>query len=239
MGATHESDGRRQSQSRIENHSEAIGSRYKVGQCGTRVWIAAEARVLDVGAGHAPHPRANVLLDKYPDENSERSGAGMDTADPRLVVGDAAAMPFRTGEFDYAIASHVAEHVEDPATFCSELSRVADAGYIETPGWLGDRLLREPYHSWRVRRRGNVLEFTWVRGDLGFRLMSELAYAVVYLGEERPGHRTVIARRRLARLFARVWRYGIAALLRLPVIVDAMYTRHEWRDEVLYNVQRA
>ncbi|MBK9798506.1 MAG: hypothetical protein IPP56_01845 [Bacteroidetes bacterium] len=32
------------------------------------------------------------------------------------------------------MASHIAEHIEEPEKFCSELQRVAKAGYIETPG---------------------------------------------------------------------------------------------------------
>lgn len=208
------------------------GDRYKVGQCGTHVWIASGARVIDIGSGHAPHPRADTLLEKYPDRNAERSGAEMDMADPRLVIGDALSMPFETGAFDYAIASHVAEHVDDPSAFCAELSRVAQAGYIETPGWLGDRLLREPFHPWRVRRRGSVLHFTSVSGDPGFGRVSELVYAAVYLGEERPGHRTPVAHGRISRLVTRMWRVGVAGILRLPIIVDAVYTRYEWHGEI-------
>lgn len=218
---------------------EQLSERHKVGQCGMRVRIPADARVLDVGSGHVPLRRADVLLEKYPDRDAERSGATIDVTDPRLVIGDAEAMPFATGEFDYALASHVAEHATDPVAFCSELARVARAGYIETPGWLGDRLLREPFHPWRVRQRGEGLEFTWVEGDPGFGWLSELVYAAVYLGEERPGHRTIIVRSRFARVFARAWRTGMKLMLRLPFVVDTMYTRFEWRDRIPCTVHRA
>jgi len=212
--------------------------RFKVGQAGKRVWIADDARVLDVGSGHAPHPRADVLLEKFLDDDSERSGVSMDRADPRLIMGDALAMPFPDGSFDYAIASHIAEHMDDPEGFCSELTRVAAAGYVETPGWLGDALLREPFHPWRVRSRRGVLEYRWVDGDRGMGLVSDLAYAAVYLGQNRPGHRTFVARGRVARAGTRLWRFGMAALIRLPIVVDAMYTRHEWAGELRCDVRR-
>jgi SAM-dependent methyltransferase len=184
--------------------------------------------VLDVGSGHAPHPRADVLLEKFADDNSERSGQVMNSADARLVLGDAAAMPFPDKSFDYAIASHVAEHMDDPEAFCSEVSRVAAAGYVETPGWLGDMLLREPFHKWRVRSRQGALEFRWVDGDRGIGSVSDLVYAAVYLGESRPGHRTFVARGRVARVATRLWRLGVGRLIRLPIVVDVMYTRHWW-----------
>ena len=42
-------------------------------------------------------------------------------------------MPFADKTFDYAICSHVLEHVERPDTVIAELTRVAKAGYIEVP----------------------------------------------------------------------------------------------------------
>jgi hypothetical protein len=42
--------------------------------------------------------------------------------------------------------------VDDPLAFCRESQRVARRGYIETPGWLGDLVLRVDHHRWRVSR---------------------------------------------------------------------------------------
>jgi hypothetical protein len=41
--------------------------------------------------------------------------------------------PFADKQFDYAICSHTLEDVRDPIWVCSELNRVAKAGYIEVP----------------------------------------------------------------------------------------------------------
>ena len=47
-------------------------------------------------------------------------------------------LPFKDKEFDFVIASHVAEHVEDISYFLNELSRVGKKGYIEVPTRLED-----------------------------------------------------------------------------------------------------
>ena len=42
-------------------------------------------------------------------------------------------LPFKDNEFDFVIASHVLEHVEDFKFFIKELERVSKKGYIELP----------------------------------------------------------------------------------------------------------
>ena len=61
-------------------------------------------------------------------------------------------MPFKDNEFDYIIASHVAEHVEDISFFFNELSRVGKKGYIEVPTRLEDNLVFENKkdHIWHL-----------------------------------------------------------------------------------------
>jgi len=54
-------------------------------------------------------------------------------ASSKLIVGDATALPFQSGSFDYVYASHVLEHVDSPELTCKEIMRVGSAGYIETP----------------------------------------------------------------------------------------------------------
>ncbi len=61
-------------------------------------------------------------------------------------------MPFKDNEFDYIIASHVVEHVEDISYFLNELSRVGKRGYIEVPTRLEDNLVFENKkdHIWHL-----------------------------------------------------------------------------------------
>ena len=49
----------------------------------------------------------------------------------------------RIKEFDFVIASHVIEHVEDFEYFIKELERISSKGYIELPSRLGDNLVFE------------------------------------------------------------------------------------------------
>ena len=61
-------------------------------------------------------------------------------------------MPFKDNEFDYIIASHVVEHVEDISYFLNELYRVGRRGYIEIPTRLEDNLVFENKkdHIWHL-----------------------------------------------------------------------------------------
>ena len=52
-------------------------------------------------------------------------------------------LPFKDKEFDFVIASHVIEHVEDFEFFVKELERISPRGYIELPTRLGDNLVFE------------------------------------------------------------------------------------------------
>ena len=52
-------------------------------------------------------------------------------------------LPFKDKEFDFVIASHVIEHVEDFEFFLKELERISTKGYIELPTRLGDNLVFE------------------------------------------------------------------------------------------------
>lgn len=201
-----------------------------VGHAGRRLAIEDGWRVLDVGSGHNPAARADVLLERLPDDDWERGGGSMDAADPRLVIGDACAMPFGDHSFDFIIASHIAEHVEDPTALCRELVRVGRAGYIETPGWLGDIILREDYHRWRVRRRGAGLHFKRVPdGARPLGSLGEAVYALMYAGEHRPGHRTLRPRNRGAGWLARQGARVLGRIWRLPGIRSRMYTCFEYR----------
>jgi hypothetical protein len=211
--------------------------RFGVGQGGYAVSIDPEWRVIDVGSGHAPHPRANVLLEKHPTSNEHRSGDGVDASDPRLVLGDALDMPFAAQSFDFAIASHIAEHVADPARFCVELMRVAPRGYIETPGWLADMLLREPFHIWRVRRQEDGLRFEAVTNPRPLGLLGDAAYAIVYLNVKREGHRTLQLPVPPFGLVVKVIRKAVGKLLRSRRIRGLFYTSLEWSGSFPVYVQ--
>lgn len=116
--------------------------------------------VLDVGSGNSPHPRADVLCDRYPGNTRHRHGARL-VQDRAFVCGDICALPFETGAYDFVVARHVLEHLE-PAQIplaVAELTRVARAGYIETPSPICEMLMPDPEHKCFVEVSDGTLTF--------------------------------------------------------------------------------
>lgn len=114
--------------------------------------------VLEIGGGNRPFDRSNILCDKFIDNNYQRADEKNIVIDDRpFVVADGLALPFKNKSFDYVIASHVLEHVDDPDLFVKELMRVSKAGYIETPSELGEKIFGWPYHKWLVRIEDDTL----------------------------------------------------------------------------------
>ncbi len=119
--------------------------------------IKKSDRVLDVGGGHNPHPRANVVVDKYTETNYHRSGDIKVLNNQQFINADGEQLPFKDQEFDYVICCHVLEHVEDPVKFLGEIFRVGKAGYIETPSLLGEVLAPRESHKWILHEHRDCL----------------------------------------------------------------------------------
>jgi uncharacterized protein YbaR (Trm112 family) len=107
-----------------------------------------EGLVIEVGGGHSPHPRTDVHVEKYVDDDFER-GFAVSYVKP-LIVGDGHAIPFTDGCASYIIASHVLEHATDPERFAAELSRVAEAGFAQMPTRLAELTFGWRFHPWLV-----------------------------------------------------------------------------------------
>jgi SAM-dependent methyltransferase len=120
--------------------------------------VARESLVLEVGSGGNPYPRANVLLDAY-EETRERHWQPLKVDRP-MVLGFIERLPFKSGSFDFLIASHVLEHSPNPEKALAEFQRVACAGYIEVPDAFFERL--NPYRDHRS-------EITFWQGQLWIR----------------------------------------------------------------------
>ncbi len=101
-------------------------------------------KILDVGCGYNANKYANTVCDVqdlskfYQDKN--------------FIQLDGKKLPFQDNVFDFVIASHVMEHVEDVNFFIRELERVAKKGYIELPTKLEDNLVFENKkdHLWHM-----------------------------------------------------------------------------------------
>ena len=104
--------------------------------------------VLEIGSGHNPNIRSDVLCDKFIDDDEQRGGKIV--TDRPIVEADGQFLPFADNSFDYVICLHVLEHVEDPEYLLSEMMRVSTRGYIETPSEVGELIYGWPYHNWIV-----------------------------------------------------------------------------------------
>ena len=101
-------------------------------------------KILDIGCGYSANEFATTICDVqdlsefYKDKN--------------FIKLESKNLPFENNEFDFVIASHVLEHVEDFKFFISELERVSNKGYIELPTKLEDNLVFENKkdHLWHM-----------------------------------------------------------------------------------------
>ncbi|MGQ0827622.1 MAG: glycosyltransferase [Bacteroidota bacterium] len=200
-----------------------IIKRFTVGLSGKKLNIEPDWDVLDVGSGHRPNRRANVLIDNELNETEHRSGKKASIPpDKKMVVGDALHMPFNDKEFDLVIASHIAEHIDDPEQFCKELARVGKRGYIETPGPFDEFFLNEPFHKWIVTQKENHLIFKEKRN---FKPFSSFIYKLYYLNETRTGHSSLYSTnlllRMLSKFIGKIWSY-----------IPGAYTKHYWEESI-------
>jgi len=111
--------------------------------------------VLEVGSGDRPNPRSDVLVDRYISDNTERGGNLQ--IDRPLICADGHFLPFKDKAFDYVIASHIIEHMDDPVRFCQELMRVSKRGYIESPTEIAEKMFFWSFHKWYVNHIGDSI----------------------------------------------------------------------------------
>ncbi|MBK7920617.1 MAG: methyltransferase domain-containing protein [Candidatus Promineifilaceae bacterium] len=171
--------------------------------------IPPDALVLDVGSGHKPHPRADVLCDKFLDDNAER---GFDlVVDRPLVAGDVQNLPFRSDAFDFIITRHILEHVESPDAFFTEIQRVAPAGYIETPTIIWEHLHPvRTYHHWLLVMLDDTIHMT--------PKPAEMHTSVMGLTMEEMGQNSL--------------EYG----LMIKAYKDLFYLRRQWQRPLTYQL---
>lgn len=93
-------------------------------------------KVLDIGPGGNPHPKATVYLELNLSEQelaAQRGYAKKPQLTGEVIYYDGKRFPFKDNEFDYVICSHVIEHVVDVKNFAKEMFRVGKRGYLEYP----------------------------------------------------------------------------------------------------------
>jgi hypothetical protein len=142
--------------------------------------VSAMDLVLDVGGWAKPFPRADWVLDLMPFDTRGLYGRLGDAPErftrETWVQRDVCARepwPFADGEFAFAVCSHTLEDLRDPVWVCSEMERVARAGYIEVPSRLEEQSLGVhgpwvgwSHHRWLVDIGRDGVEFVFKSGVL-------------------------------------------------------------------------
>jgi hypothetical protein len=123
--------------------------------------VADDAVVLDVGGWASPLARADWVLDLMPYETRglygthgpgpERFSAGTWV---RRDLCERTPYPFADDSIDFVVCSHTLEDVRDPIWVCSEMSRIARAGYVEVPSRLEEQSIgvQGPWVGWSHHR---------------------------------------------------------------------------------------
>ena len=101
-------------------------------------------RILDIGCGYNANKFAKVVCDIQDLSNYYQDKEFIRLTEKKL--------PFKDKEFDFVVASHVIEHVQDVDFFIKEIERVSKKGYIELPTMLEDNLVFENKndHIWHM-----------------------------------------------------------------------------------------
>jgi len=130
--------------------------------------------VVDVGGGMEPFYRANYVVDFIPYSKRVKTTKRPFFAKKHWYQIDICSktLPFTDKSIDFVICSHTLEDIRDPIFVCKELSRIAKAGYIETPSRalessfgidpfpLGNLYPGLNHHRWFVEVVNNKLIFT-------------------------------------------------------------------------------
>lgn len=113
--------------------------------------------VLEIGSGHNPYPRSNILCDRFLFNNNQRADFAI-RYDRPLVIARGEKLPFKNKVFDYVICSQVIEHSSNPLAFAKEMERVGKRGVIICPHAIRERLFGWKYHQWYiVQEKGQLI----------------------------------------------------------------------------------
>ncbi len=101
-------------------------------------------KILDIGCGYTAN--------KYSTHVADTQDFSYLYKDKKFTYIKDKKLPFSDKEFNFVIASHVLEHVDNIEYFIKELERVANCGYIEVPTRLEDNLVdvNEKAHIWWI-----------------------------------------------------------------------------------------
>jgi SAM-dependent methyltransferase len=129
-----------------------------------RIEIGKTDFVIDIGGGHRPFWRADLVIEKFPFDHSLHRNQPMHFPRVPVIKADALAIPIPNGGCDLVFASHIIEHLPDPARFVAEIRRCSRRAYLEFPSRNRELMFAWSFHAWLIETTGTVMRF--YRNDL-------------------------------------------------------------------------
>lgn len=179
-------------------------------------------RILDVGCGDKPHPKAFACGDLYLKPSTHRNQVIKPKKLRNFVQFDCRHLPFKTESFDIVYANHVLEHLENPLDALKEWGRVAPKVIVRTPDLRGIMAEERTSHM-----------YTWSRWSLENLLRKVFKKVQV----EEKVHPLLWERLGLAPLLFNymtkrfLWRYFIFSTLELVGIGEDTIREKSSREE--------
>lgn len=129
-----------------------------------RIDVSSTDFVIDIGGGHRPFWRADVVIEKYPFDHSLHRDHPMQFPRAPVIKADALAIPVPDGGCDLIFASHIIEHLPEPGRFIAEIKRCSQRVHLEFPARHRELMFAWSFHEWLIEPDGRVLKF--YRNDL-------------------------------------------------------------------------
>lgn len=114
--------------------------------------------VLEIGSGHDPYRRSDILCDRFLFKNKERSEYSL-RYDRPLVIAKGEKLPFKNKSFDFIICRQVIEHSKNPFQFIKEIQRVGRRGIIICPRAVREKIFEWKDHHWWITMESGRLIF--------------------------------------------------------------------------------
>ena len=170
--------------------------------------------VLDVGCGGNPHPRADVLCDKFIEDSQRPSTLRVD--DRPFILADAEKLPFRDKSFDFVVSRHIIEHIREPERFLNESMRISrKGGLITAPSSTWEKFFPFRYHLWLIKVENNQLVFVRKEREIFDEELSQFFHT--YRGPLRY-------------IVDQIW---------TQLHRDALEVRFLWQNKIRYQIHRA
>lgn len=133
----------------------------KPGYAGITFELPDDTVIADIGFGHDPVRGATYYVDRDLAESADRGGRKAAVVPPDLFIAAdvSRGIPLPDKSCDFVVASHIGEHMDDPESFCRELSRIGKRGYIETPGVVQELCMHKQVHGWYVWKFNGTIIF--------------------------------------------------------------------------------